>query len=273
MAKTVKMWNSNFETVLTDIPKLTFLDFDEETPQVRANTMEVKGKDGVQIGTPSYGPFQLILRFYFAGADTEDYNLFKQRLRGILFRKDVFYINHSDKPGIKYACYTEDQGIEDIADRYGTFEITFNVYKGYSESLKDTLNVDFLTDDFQFEQGIITDNIQYKHNTKRFSIWNGSFDRIDPLNHKLIIRIKGNAPNGFKIYNHHSGEMFQYYGALSSNQTFELNGVHPLIDGERVGINSNWEWINLVEGYNNFEIEGIGFTIDYCEVQFDFIYR
>ena len=273
MAKTVKMWNSNFETVLTDIPGLRFLDFDEEKPEVRANTLEVKGKDGVLIGTPSYAPFQLILRFYYAGSDVEDYNLLKQKLRSILFRKDVFYVHHSDRPGIKYACYTEDNSITDIYDRYGTFEVTFNVYKGYSESLKSTVNIDFLTDDFQFEQGVITgENIKYEHTTPRFRIWNGGED-IDPLDHRLVIKITCDAPNGIFLTNHMTNETFRYYGAISKSNPLILNGVHPIMNGNRVGIDSNWEWITLVSGFNHIEIDGIGMNFVSCEFEFDFIYR
>ena len=276
--KTVTMWSDDFETVLTDIPNLRFLDFDEEKPEIRANTLEVKGKDGVLVGKHSFAPFQLILRFWYAGSDLEDYNLMKQRLRSILFRKDVFYICHSDRPGIRYAVYTEDNAIEDIGSQYGTFEVTFNCYKGFSESISSTLsidNLDFLTDDtWQWEQNLITDrDIKYKHTNKRFEIWNGG-EEIDPLNHRFNIIIKNtDAPNGFKITNHMTNQTFQYFGKLQKHQVFTLNGVHPIIDGERVGINSNWDWINLQKQFNNIEIDGIGMTFGSVEFDFNYIFR
>lgn len=274
MEKTVKMFNDNFETVLTDINLLKFLDFDEEGVEVRANTLEVKGKDGVLIGESSFGPFNLILRFFYTGSDTQDYNLLKQRLRGLLFRREPFYIWHSDMPGKKYAVYCEDNAITDIGTRYGQFEITFVVYKGYSESLKDTLDVNFLSDNWQFESGLITDrDISYKHNNKRFSIWNGSYDTIDPLNHKLNIRIKANAPNGFKMTNHMTGETFEYTGELKGYQTLTLYGVHPVIGESRVGVNTNHEWITLIPGMNNIEIDGNGMNNVSAEFEFNFIYR
>lgn len=271
------MWNDEFETVLTDIPKLKMLDFDEEKPEIRANTLEVRGRDGVLVGKHSYAPFQLIIRFYYTGSDIEDYNLLKQRLRSILFRKDVFYISHSDRPGIKYAVYTEDNGIEDIFDRYGTFTVTFNVYKGYSESISSTLvidNLDFLPDDtWQFETGVITgEDIKYKHTNKRFSIWNGG-EEIDPLHHRLRIIVKGTAPNGFKITNHMTNETFEYTGSLQSHQTFVLNGVHPIVDETRVGFQTNWEWFSLKPGFNNIEIEGKNFNLDSIEFDFEYIFR
>lgn len=274
MEKTVKMFNDSFETVLTDIPKLRFLDFDEDGVEVKANTLEVKGKDGVLIGASSFGPFNLILRFFYTGSDTQDYNLLKQRLRGLLFRREPFYIVHSDMPGKRYAVYCTENAITDIGDRFGQFEISFVVYKGFSESLKDTLDVNFLSDNWQFESGLITDrDISYKHNNKRFEIWNGSYDTIDPLNHKLNIRIKANAPNGFKMTNHMTGETFEYYGALKDYQTLVLNGVNPILEDSRVGVNTNFEWITLSPGMNNIEIDGNGMNNVSAEFEFNFVYR
>lgn len=274
MDKVVKMYNEDFNLILTDIPQLSFLDFDEEGIEVQENTLEIKGKDGVIVGPSTFGPFNLILRFYYNGSDLEDYNLFKQRLRGLLFRRKPYYIVHSDIPGKKYAVYCKDNAITDIGTKYGTFEVTFVVFKGYSESLKDTLDTEFLSDNWQFENGLITDkDIKYIHSNKRFMIWNGSYDTIDPLNHRLIINIKGNAPNGFKMTNHHTGETFEYYGSLTNSQTLTLNGIYPIKDSNRVGFETNFEWISLAPGENNIEIEGLNLSDLSVEFQFNFIYR
>jgi len=274
LIKIVRMFNDDFNYTLTDIPGLDFLDYDEEGVEVQANTLERKGKDGVALGPSTFGPFNLVLRFAYVGTDTEDYNLMKQKLRGLLFRRDPYYIVHSDMPGKKYAVYCTENAITDVYSKYGTFEIKFVVFKGYSESLKDTLSVDFLNDEWQFGNGLITDNdISYRQNGKRFVIYNGSFDTIDPLNHKLIIRIKADAPNGFTMHNYHTNESFTYYGTLKNHQTLTLNGVHPIIGNTRVGIDTNYDWITLAPGNNNIEIEGNGLSNVSAEFEFNFIYR
>lgn len=274
MIKAVRIFDDDFNYTLTDIPGLDFLDYDEEGVEVQANTLERKGKDGVALGPSTFGPFNLVLRFTYVGTDTEDYNLMKQKLRGLLFRRDPYYIVHSDMPGKKYAVYCTENAITDVYSKYGTFEIKFVVYKGYSESLKDTLSVDFLNDEWQFGNGLITDNdISYRQNGKRFVIYNGSFDTIDPLNHKLIIRIKADAPNGFTMHNYHTNESFTYYGTLKNHQTLTLNGVHPIIGNTRVGIDTNYDWITLAPGNNNIEIEGNGLSNVSAEFEFNFIYR
>lgn len=274
MAKTVKMFNDNFSLNLTDMPKLRFLDYDEDGVEVRANIVETKGRDGVMVGKPSFGPYKLILRFFYAGIDLQDYNLFKHKLRGILFRRDPFYIVHSDMPGKKYAVYCEENSITDIGHKYGTFEVSFNVFKGFSESLKTTLDTDFLTDNWQFEDGLITDrDISYSHKSKGFQIWNGSNDIIDPLDHRLIIKIKADAPNGFYMINHMTGERFEYYGSLTKSQTLILKGVHPIIGSSRVGFNTNFNWITLEKGMNNIEIDGKNVSNVSAEFDFNFVYR
>lgn len=274
MVKTVRIFNDDFSTTLTDLKGLKFLDAKEEGVEVIPNTVETKGRDGVRIGRASFGTFKLVLRFFYRGTDTQDYKLFKHKLRGLLFRRDPFFIVHSDMPAIKYAVYCEENAITDIGTKFGEFEVTFVVIKGFSESLKDTLDVNFLSDNWQFESGLITDqDISYRHNRKGFKIWNGSNDTIDPLNHKLIIRIKADAPNGLSLVNHTTGDRFIYYGTLKSSQTLTLNGTHPIIGNKRVGFESNLDWINLAEGMNNIAIEGNNITNIYTEFEFNFVYR
>ncbi|MBG3873697.1 phage tail family protein [Staphylococcus xylosus] len=274
MVKTVTIFNDDFSTTLTDLKGLKFLDAKEEGVEVIPNTVETKGRDGIRIGRASFGTFKLVLRFFYRGTDTQDYKLFKHKLRGLLFRRDPFFIVHSDMPAIKYAVYCEENAITDIGTKFGEFEVTFVVIKGFSESLKDTLDVNFLSDNWQFESGLITDqDISYRHNRKGFKIWNGSNDTIDPLNHKLIIRIKADAPNGLSLVNHTTGDRFIYYGTLKSSQTLTLNGTHPIIGNKRVGFESNLDWINLAEGMNNIAIEGNNITNVYTEFEFNFVYR
>lgn len=274
MKQTVRMFNDNFNHMITDMSYLKLLDFKEEDVEVRANTLEVKGRDGVLVGPSTFGPFKLVLRFYYKGHDIHDYNLMKQRMRGLLFKREPYYIVHSFMPGKKYAVQCEGNAITDVNGKAGEFEVTFSVYKGFSESLRDTLDVDFLSDYWQFEGGLISDReIKYKHNSKRFEIWNGSFDTIDPLTHKLKIRIKADAPNGFKMTNHMTGQTVIYYGSLQSYQTLTFIGVHPVIGDERVGANTNHEWIELLPGFNNIEIDGVGVSNVSAEFEFDFIYR
>lgn len=275
MTKKVSIFNDSFNYTLTDITNLEFLDYDEEGVEVQANTIENKGLDGVTIGPSTFGPFNLILRFVAIGVDTEDYNLLKQKLRGLLFRRDPYYIVHSDMPGKKYAVYCSENSITDVFSKYGTFEIKFVVFKGYSESLKETDQFSLSSGDWQFEAGVLSDDeIKYKHTTTSFKIYNGSTDTINPLlRHKLKVLINLNAPKGFKIKNKTTGDEFEYKKAIKNNQRLTLDGVHPFINNKRVGIDTNWQWLTLDEGFNDIEIIGENISNVQTQWVFPFIYR
>src|SRR5699024_9742144 len=142
-----------------------------------------------------------------------------------------------------------------------TFTITFNCYKGYSESLLDTMQMSLSNDyKWQFENGHLSDSeIKYKHTNTSFSIYNVSDDMIDSsLGYRMVIKINIDAPNGFKITNNTTGDTFEYKKAIKKNQQLVIDGVHPVMSNKRVGIDTNWQWIRLDKGYNNIEITGKG---------------
>ena len=271
--KWVKMVTGNGETNITsEFSRLQFLDFVEEDVQTTTNTLEIKGRDGVLAGPSTFAPFKLSLRFVYVGQDVKDYHLYKTRLRQMIYKREPYYIIISDMPGRKYAVLPSAISFDDKYAAQGECTIEFSVIKGYSESLKDTSDITFLTDYWQFENGIITDDIAYEFDRPRFSVWNGSSDEIDALmGHNLVIEIKANAPNGLKIVNHMTGDEFRYYKSM--NGTLELNGVHPYVNGSRAGINTNYEYIKLQSGWNNIEIDGSGMTLESVKFKFNFIFR
>lgn len=275
MRKEVKIFNDDFSYKLTDIPNLKFLDFQEDSVSVNANTQEIAGTDGVLPGSIYFGPFNLILNFSFKGLDTKDLHLMKQKIRGLLFRREPFFVWHSDMPGKKYAVYCESNENEDLTNSFATFAVTFNVYKGYSESLKMTDEFSLSSGDWQFETGVLVDeDIKYKHDTTGFKIYNGSTDIIDPLlRHQLQIKIKIEAEDGFKLTNKTTGDVFEYKQPIKSNQNLIINGVHPILNDKRVGVDTNWQWITLESGFNDIEFTGKHIKKVTSEWIFPFIYR
>ncbi|MDN6641332.1 MAG: phage tail family protein [Tetragenococcus sp.] len=243
--------------------------------EVNENTTEINGTDGVLLGPATFGPFNLVLNFSFKGIDTKDLHLIKQKLRGLLFRREPFFVWHSDAPGKKYAVYCDSNENEDLTNSFATFAVTFVVYKGYSESLKMTDEFNLLSEEWQFEQGLeIDDSIEYTHHATNFKIFNGSTDAIDPLlRHQLQIKINMDAPNGFELTNKTTGDVFEYKESIKNNQQLVLNGVHPFLGSKRVGINTNWQWITLSKGFNNIEVTGKDIKNVTTQWIFPFIYR
>ncbi|MDW4134812.1 phage tail family protein [Staphylococcus saprophyticus] len=275
MKKEARLFNDNFDVKLTDTPNLLFLDHIEEDVEVKANTTEINGTDGVLMGPTTFGPFNLVLNFSFKGLDTKDLKLYKQKIRSILYQREPYYVWHSDAPGKKYAVYCDSNDNEDLTNSFATFKVTFVVFKGYSESLKETDQFILSSGDWQFEGGVLADdNIKYKHNTTSFKIYNGSSDVINPLlRHKFKLLINIDAPKGFKITNKTTGDVFEYKKSIKSNQRLTINGVHPFINNNRVGIDTNWQWLTLNEGFNDIEITGENISKVSTQWIFPFIYR
>lgn len=275
MNKRVRFVNDEGSYYLDEvIPKIRFLDAVEEDVETNINSLEVKGTDGVMMGPSSFGPFKLVLRFSYLGQDVTDYKLVKSKLRKLLYQRNPYYVIHSDMPGKKYAVYCESNAIEDLSDRFGTFEITFQVYKGYSESLYMTDQYSLMSNKWQFESGVMPDkDIKYKHTRQKFSIYNGSSDTINPrMRHQLQIWIRLKTTTGFQLVNKTTGDIFEYKGKLETNQSFLIDGAYPYIEKERCGRLTNHGLITLAPGYNDFEIWG---TVSNVEMQFifPFIYR
>ncbi|PTJ53936.1 distal tail protein Dit [Mammaliicoccus sciuri] len=278
MKKWVKMITNEGTTNLTDIEGLMYLDFKEEDVETVSNELTIQGTDGLLLGNSTFGPFNLVLRFVYSGVDVSDYHLLKAKLRGMLYTRTPFYIVHSDMPGKKYAVITDSTAVEDVYGRNGTFEITFTVYKGYSESLYDTDNYNLSDGLWQFESGVLPDSsISYEHTRQRFDILNGSNDTINPrLRHKLKIYMRLDAPNGFKLINTTTGDIFHYKVALDSNDRLLLDGAYPYLlhdlQDKRCGRNTNHGIITLAPGINKFEIWG-NVSNTQTKFTFPFIYR
>ena len=273
--KWVRIFDEKENQYITDIEGLRFLDYEEEGVENRVNATEIQSVDGVLLSPSTFGPFNLKLRFFYRGADVTDYKLVKQKLRGTLFKRTPYFINHSDMPGIKYAVYCEENAITDIAHKYGEFEITFVVFKGYSESLMTTDNFSLNSDYWQFGNGLVTDpNIKYVHTKRKFQIYNGSTDTVTPIHrHQIITIMNINAPNGFTLHNKTTGDKFVYKKKIRDTDTVVLNGVYPFKNKQHCGIDTNHEYITLAEGYNDFEVLGDGVEVKEIKFTFNFVYR
>lgn len=275
MKKEVKLITNDKTISLTDFDNFMYLDYVENDVQINTNTTEINGVDGVLTGASTFAPFELELRFMFSGVDIHDYHLFKHKLRQIVYQREPYYVWHSDMPGKKYAVLPSATEVEDLYSRNGEISITFTVFKGYSESLKDTSQFSLSSGDWQFEAGVLSDDeIKYTHDTTAFKIYNGSSDTINPLlRHQFKLLVNIDAPKGFKINNKTTGDVFEYKKGIKKSQQLVIKGVHPFINNKRVGIDTNWQWLTLAKGFNDIEITGENIKEVKTQWIFPFIYR
>lgn len=252
-----------------------FLESEITEVDTKTKEQEIAGADGVLVGANTFGSFELTLKFYYDGIDNSDLILFTEKIKGIIHTRNAKYVVHSEMPGRKYAFNSAKIEWEKITNSDITFSIVFNCFKGYSESLKDTSQFSLSSGDWQFEAvARADDSIKYTHTSDYFDIYNGSSDTIDPLlRHKLQIQIKADAPNGITIRNLTTEDKFVYNKPLTPSKTLTIQGVHPLLDGNRVGIDTNWQWITLAPGYNTIKIEDDSIISVETKWSFNFIYR
>ena len=258
------------------LPGFMFSELRMDSPEVVSNNLTMSGKDGEMPGQLTFAPFNITVKCGFDGWDESDAYLAEMKLREIFALRERYVVVSSQMPSVKYPVeyISINQNLEQIP--FIEFEVSLKVYKGYSESLYETNQYNKTADKWQFGNGLlVNDDIKYKHNHTSFKIFNGSSDTIRPFphRHKLIIKLNVNAPNGFKLHNRTTGDIFEYRKAIKSNQQLIINGVYPTINGKRVGIDTNHEWLTLAPGYNDIEIIGTDITEPTAEFIFPFIYR
>lgn len=262
--------------IIRETDSFIFLGAKAEFPNSQNENIERKGVDGELPGVTTFAPFNLVVRLGFDGDDEKDINLIELKLRKMFFKRKPYYIVTSDNPGIKYPV--QNPSIEeDILDFSSTvYELTFPVHKGYAESVKDTSEFSLNDGNWQFEAGVqATNDVHYTHDHWAFRIFNGSNDIVNPvLDHNLKIKIHSEAPNGLKITNKTTGDVFEYKESLNYANELTINGVHPFLDNkQRVGKYTNFEWITLAPGYNQIVISGEAVSKIQTEWIFNFIYR
>lgn len=258
------------------VPGFMFSELRMDSPEVVSSNLIISGKDGEMPGQLTFAPFNITLKCGFDGWDEADAYLAELKLREIFALRERYIILSSQMPSIKFPVeyVSINQNLEQLP--YIEFEVSLKVYKGYSESLYETDEYDKTSDKWQFGNGLlVNDDIKYKHNTTSFKIFNGSSDTIAPFphRHKLIIKLNVNAPKGFKLVNRTTGDVFEYKKAITNSKQIIINGIYPTINGKRVGIDTNHEWLTLAPGYNDIEIIGTDITEPTSEFIFPFIYR
>lgn len=240
------------------------------------DNLTVKGVDGELPSVATFAPFNLVIKFGLDGIDEQDINLIEMKIRRLFFKRNPYYIVTSDNPGIKYEVGNPDINPDYTDFSSARFEMTFSVFKGYSESLDDTSQFSLLNGRWQFEAGVLaTEDVHYTHDHTAFRIYNGSSDTINPIMHHFLkIVIHADAPNGLKIRNETTDDEFEYKEPLNYANNLTINGVHPFLDHkERVGKYTNFEWLTLAPGYNQIVITGQHLKRVQTEWIFNFIYR
>lgn len=261
---------------LEELDNLIIDEISKTTPNGSVQSTTIESVDGEIPEFVTYGSYDLELNTLFRGIDKRDVDAFIFKINNMLSKRKPYYIRHSDLPGIKYAVKpTPKIEASRVTIKDYEIKITFECYKGYSESYKTVQDMNLLAGDWQIEGGArFDDDIKYTHNTKTFDIYNGSYDTIDPLlNHYLYVKIKADAENGLTIKNNSTGDKIEWFEPLTKDDTLEIKGVYPMLNGNHAGRYTDMEFLTLKEGYNSISIYGDKYDEPYSYWDFNFLYR
>src|SRR5699024_151265 len=114
--------------------------------------------------------------------------------------------------------------------------------------------------------GVPFDDYQYEFTTASFKVYNPSVIPLLADERPVTITFKGSAPNGLTITNKTTNQSFTYKKVLTDNDSFQLVGLVPIVNGiQRLGNDySSRSFLDFAQGYNDMEITGAsGFTISF----------
>lgn len=245
-------------------------------PNGTTETTDLASVDGSVPEFTTYGSYDLEVSLLARGIDKPDVDLLIFKLNNLLSKRKAYYVRHSDLPSIKYAVLPAPK-IESDRKTRNDYEITvtFECYKGYSESYETVQQMNLLDGTWQFEEGaVFDDDVKYTHETNNFYIYNGSPDAIDPLiNHYLYLKVNADAPDGLRIINNTTEQELEFSEPLKVSDDFVLDGVYPMLNGKRVGRYTNFEFIKLAPGYNSISIYGDAANKPKSQWDFNFLFR
>lgn len=222
--------------------------------------------------TTQYEAFEIELAFMIQHDNFYDYKIRRAELESFFADTNTYYLVESYMPGIKYHVQYVSMDFDKTVFFHTRGSVTFKAFEACGQSIGSTLNpreINFNT--WQFQQGLLADDYEYTFNHSIFSVYNlGDFD-VDPREHYLKIVIKGEAQEGFEIYNRTTLERFVFNNSLSKarDETIEINGVYTYKNGVLSGIDTNGELITLRSGKNDIELRNISNP----KISFDFHFR
>lgn len=208
-------------------------------------------------------------KFLMQAVDHLDYQLLRDEIYRLFDPRRDLYIIDKRQPKKRWKARAsaafKPEYINHIA---GRFEITFVSPKPYSESIGTTLDpFTFDAELWQLGQGLLTDDLIYKHTTNSFKIYNAGDFSVDPVELPLIIKYKGASTN-LQIFNKTNLDLWKYTGVTTANETLEINRTRTLKNSVvPVFGDTNRKHITLETGWNEIELTG---TSGSFEIEFNF---
>lgn len=234
-------------------------DFQRKSPVLNVEYQEFSGSNGSREINSSFKAYEIEVKLYLEFKTMYDYQLKETELYAFLADDNSYYIITDREPGKRYLVRPSAISLEELGIRYATYSVTFNVFRGCSESLTSTLSEFDLADEWQFSQNLESADYGYEFDVSRFQVFNAGDFSIDPRENELKISLQGESLGNATIFNRTTGDRFIYYPEFSTNlgQTVTLDRVYPKLNGVNRGIDTNLGLITLAPGINEIEIQNV----------------
>lgn len=244
---------------LKDILGVECTDFQRKSPVLNVEYQEFSGSNGSREINSSFKAFEIEVKLYLEFKTMYDYQLKETELYAFLADDNSYYIITDREPGKRYLVRPSAISLEELGIRYATYSVTFNVFRGCSESLSTTLSEFNLSDEWQFSQNLESADYEYEFGVSRFKVFNAGDFAIDPRENELNITLQGESLGNATIFNRTTGDRFIYYPEFSTNlgQTITIDRVYPKLNGVNRGIDTNLGLITLAPGINEIEIQNV----------------
>lgn len=249
----IKIWDINDNEINLSDYGLIGLDLIPESSSYDVVTETIEGMDGVVTLGKQLRPVNLTARFLVKSFDYTDSLVKRSAIYDLLSGYEPFYIAESKQAHKRWLVESLEPW---TPDRYNqtTQEITLNLIcnKGRAESIGTTLQ----SKTFQHLDVPVNVNDYRNIRATRFRIYNPG-KPIDPrsINDHLKITMVGQS-NNLQIKNLTTGDVWQYNGTTSSNQTVVLEGIRSTKNGLSIFRDTNKKLISLARGWNVFEVTG-----------------
>ncbi|UTR05447.1 phage tail family protein [Alkalihalobacillus sp. LMS6] len=205
------------------------------------------------------------------GVNYQHFLLKRTEFLSLICGKDEFYAYTKYEPNKLWKVTVPNAfQIPNIAHYAGEAQLILESSSSYAYS-RGTLDDRFdFSGIWQFGMNIpvMPDEIKYKHQTRRFTIWNLGHAEINPvrMNEDLKIIYQG-ASNGLRITNETTQTSWQYNGSTSSNDRVVIEDVFSYKNSQTIFPDTNKSVLTLAQGANQITLTG---TSGAFEIAFDF---
>lgn len=252
-----------------DLAKLDIwvLQFEPPSPSYQHNVVSV-GKYGQRLAGTTTSQRQIPFECDVFASDDLTIVMKRNQLFRIFDSMEPFYVIDMRLPTIRWKVIADQQPFNLYENYHMGGDISFNLncIDGYAESVDSTLNINDLSKWSLGSMNLPLDKqLNYKFNKDNFEVFNASNIDILAEERPYTIQFQGQA-NKLTITNLSTNQKFICNQKINSGDEFKLYGCWPLLNGQSIYQNTNHSFIDLKQGWNEFNISGyqgdITITID-----------